>query len=298
MRGEKDPMYVFLLGVPKSGSTWLSSVLDQHPDISISNPKEPNIVGSHKGTFLREYQDPDWDSHTSLFDDKQVKIDASVHTFACPLAPQRIYDRYPDARFILSFREPVARSVSHWNMVRTTREAKKFGRDWTTFEKAWNDESLHADSYYGESMKRWLQWFDLDQFILLDSKDMKTNPKESLGKIEQFLKLPKFEYDISKNKNANAAATRRPITSFGKTVSIFFSLFPDSIKSPFVSILRKNGFNIYKLPIMSRKGFTDAPTAEHYLTCGQTLLEDIVLFGEITNFNVENWLEVFKSKLD
>ena len=93
--------------------------------------------------------DPDWDSHTSLFEDKQVKIDASVHTFACPLAPQRIYDRYPDARFILSFREPVARSVSHWNMVRTTREAKKFGRDWTTFEKAWSDESLHADSYYG-----------------------------------------------------------------------------------------------------------------------------------------------------
>ncbi len=291
-------MYVFLLGVPKSGSTWLSSVLGQHQDVSISNPKEPNIVGSHKGTFLRDYQDPDWDSHSSLFEDKHAKIDASVHTFACPLAPKRIYDEYPNARFILSFREPVARSVSHWNMVRTTREAEKFGRDWTTFEKAWGDESLHVDSYYGESMKRWLQWFDLDQFILLDSEDMKTNPKETLGKIEQFLGLSKFEYDFHVNEHANTAAKRRPITPFGRTVSSILSLVPSAIKSPFVSILHKKGVNIYKLPIMSRKGFTDIPTTEHYVICGQELFDDIVLLGETTNFNVEKWLKIFKSEIN
>ncbi|GIR80874.1 MAG: hypothetical protein CM15mP82_4260 [Methanobacteriota archaeon] len=73
--------------------------------ISISN-KEPNIVGSHKGTFLRESQDPDWDSHNP-YSMIRVKIDASVHTFACPLAPQRYNDTR--CRFILPSANPVAR---------------------------------------------------------------------------------------------------------------------------------------------------------------------------------------------
>ena len=44
----------FLLGVPKCGTTWLAEVLTQHPAICVSDPKEPNIVASHKGTFGRD----------------------------------------------------------------------------------------------------------------------------------------------------------------------------------------------------------------------------------------------------
>jgi len=44
----------FLLGAPKSGTTWLASALEQHPGICVSNPKEPNEVATHKGTFDRD----------------------------------------------------------------------------------------------------------------------------------------------------------------------------------------------------------------------------------------------------
>ncbi|MBR40512.1 MAG: hypothetical protein CMA89_01290 [Euryarchaeota archaeon] len=40
---------VFLIGVPKAGTTWLSNILNQHPEICLSDPKEPNFVATHKG---------------------------------------------------------------------------------------------------------------------------------------------------------------------------------------------------------------------------------------------------------
>ncbi len=44
-------MDVFLIGVPKAGTTWLSNILNQHPGICLSDPKEPNFIATHKGTF-------------------------------------------------------------------------------------------------------------------------------------------------------------------------------------------------------------------------------------------------------
>ena len=49
---------IFLVGAPKAGTTWLAHVMDQNPNITLSNPKEPNLVASHKGTFVRDDVEP------------------------------------------------------------------------------------------------------------------------------------------------------------------------------------------------------------------------------------------------
>ena len=65
----------FLLGAPKSGTTWLASALEQHPGICVSNPKEPNEVSTHKGTFDRDMELPDWGRYSSCFVGEGVKLD-------------------------------------------------------------------------------------------------------------------------------------------------------------------------------------------------------------------------------
>ena len=52
---------IFLIGVPKAGTTWLANTLNQHKEIILSDPKEPNIIASHKGTFIRQNESPDWE---------------------------------------------------------------------------------------------------------------------------------------------------------------------------------------------------------------------------------------------
>ena len=57
----------FLLGAPKSGTTWLASALEQHPEICISEPKEPNEIATHRGTFGRDAREPDWERYAGCF---------------------------------------------------------------------------------------------------------------------------------------------------------------------------------------------------------------------------------------
>ena len=178
--------HAFLIGTPKSGTTWLAATLSQNPDICVSNPKEPNIIATHKGTFSRSVEEPDWELYESFFEGKGIRLDASIHAFSCPLAPMRIFDRFEDPRFILSFREPVSRIFSHWRMIVDNGEAHPNGADWSEFKSAWEDERLRCDSRYGSSMERWLEKFELNRFYIIESTDLRTRPKEVLGELDEF----------------------------------------------------------------------------------------------------------------
>ena len=280
---------VFLIGVPKAGTTWLAYALDQHKEINLSDPKEPNIIASHRGTFIRTDENPDWDKFSIHFNGNGLKLDASIHAFSCPLAPSRIRERIPHAKFILCLREPVARSFSHWNMVLNTKEAITNGADWSTFENAWTDDRLREDSNYGTSMNRWLKEFDLERFIIIDSGKLKSEPVNVLRKIENFLQISNFDYDIEESRHSNSAISRRPITSFGKLTKSIFSLIPESIKQPIVKILQKRDFNIYNLPILSKKGITNQLENRHYNICGQYLITELELLEELTGYETNVW---------
>ena len=280
---------VFLIGVPKAGTTWLAYALDQHKEINLSDPKEPNIIASHRGTFVRTEEDPDWDKFNIHFNEKGLKLDASIHAFSCPLAPSRIQERIPNAKFILCLREPVSRSFSHWNMVLNTKEAVANDVDWSTFEKAWTDNRLRDDSNYGTSMNRWLKEFDLERFIIIDSGRLKSEPVNVLREIENFLQIPNFDYDIEESRHSNSAISRRPITSFGKLTKGIFSLIPELIKQPIVKILQKRDFNIYNLPILSNKGITHQLENRHYNICGEDLITELELFEELTGYDTKIW---------
>ena len=288
----------FLIGAPKAGTTWLGHALDQHPGISLSNPKEPNIVASHKGTFLRLEDEPDWSKYEGCFGDGGLRLDASVHTFACPLAPQRIRDRLPDARFILCLREPVSRTVSHWNMVRNNGTSLENNTDWADFRIAWADERLRVDSMYGTSMRRWLEHFDLNRFLFVDSSRLRGEPLDVLRETESFLQLDEAEYDLDSSRHSNSAGTRRPMTELGNFVSGAFSLIPNAIKSPLVRYLQKRDLNIYKLPILSRRGAVFPLDDSHYLTCGEELSDELELFESLTGFKTAAWRGEIRRCLD
>ena len=294
--GTCDAVDIFLVGAPKAGTTWLSHAMSQHPGISLSEPKEPNLVASHKGTFVRDDGEPDWAKYDGFFSGSGLRMDASVHTFGCPIAPERILERFPQARFILCLREPVSRSVSHWNMVRNTGEAEKAGRDWSSFEKAWKDESLRVDSLYGSSMERWLARFDRSKFLIIDSSRMRRDPEQVLREIDAFLGVETWEYDIDMGRHANSAKARRPISSIGVAARALFSLIPSFFKRPIVGYLQKRDWNIYRLPLLSRKGVFEPLNDGHYRVCGEDLCEDLTRFGTQTGFDVSDWIDEIRSR--
>ena len=288
-----DTLGGYIVGVPKSGSTWLANALSQHPDIQLSNPKEPNFFSTHKGTFDRNINNIVLDEYKQFFiDDNRIKIDGSIHTFACPLAPKRIYDKFPNMKFILCIREPISRAFSHWRMIIQTKADKRHNANWSDFSSAWQDERLRHDSLYGKSMERWLKYFDINNFIIIDSGIMKNEQRETLQKIEQFLELEPHNYNLEMIKDANKASNRRPLTLVGDVLKKIFSSIPNFLKSPIVKRLQNRGINIYSAPIISSKGKPHQITSSHYLVCQGEIMDDLVLFESITGFSTKKWIDI------
>ena len=92
-------------------------------------------------------------------------------------------------KFILCIREPVSRTFSHWNMVIDTRADIRNSTNWSEFSIAWEDDRLRDDTLYGKSMKRWLEYFTLENFLIVDSARMKLEPILVLDEIKNFLGL-------------------------------------------------------------------------------------------------------------
>ena len=170
-------------------------------------------------------------------------------------------------------------------MVLNTKESELNGIDWSTFEKAWKDEHLRCDSMYGSAMSRWLEQFNLDRFLIIDSANLKNNPTKVLKEVENFLAINPHSYDLSSTRHSNAASNRRPITSTGKMIRTLFSIIPNFVKNPIIRPLQKRDFNIYNFPLLSKKGVHHEIGASHYDICGNELVDELKLFQKLTNFS-------------
>ena len=282
----------FLLGAPKSGTTWLANVLEQHPGICISNPKEPNEVATHRGTFGRNIGEPDWERYAGCFRGEGLKMDCSVHAFACPVAPSRVVKRWPKARFVVCLREPRRRTISHWGMVLDTEEDNQNGADWSDFASAWRDERLSCDTLYGSCMERWLGSFSHDRFLLIDSGRMRNESRAVLAEILEHLGMDAYDFDMTEVHNANTAMDRRPLTLFGRGFRFAAALIPGFLKQPLVLSLQGKGVNVYKLPIISKARPTRAvPTPEQCVEMNDEVTGDIEKLERITSFPVKQWLD-------
>lgn len=101
---------LFILGAPKCGTTALSHWLSLHPDIYVSEVKEPHYFSEeHKLT-------PDLETYEKLFqeagDRHRWVCEASVWYLFSDTAVHKIQCYSPDARFIVMLRNPVELSVS------------------------------------------------------------------------------------------------------------------------------------------------------------------------------------------
>jgi len=285
-----QPIDAFIVGVPKAGTTWLANTMSQHPQIQISDPKEPNIVSSHKGTFDRILMEPNWLDYENYFTKNGLRIDASVHTFACPLSPKRIFNKIPDMKFILCLREPISRTISHWNMVRDTKSDIENNVDWSDFSIAWSDDRLKSSSLYGQCMERWLEYFSIDNFLIIDSNHMRNEPNKILSQVENFLNLNSHNYIINLQKHANSASDRRPLTKLCKLFRRAFSNIPKTIKTPIVNKLQSIDLNIYSMPIISGKPKIRKVNKNYYKICSSIVINDLKKFEKLTNYSTAHWI--------
>ncbi|WP_288582288.1 sulfotransferase domain-containing protein [uncultured Methylobacterium sp.] len=107
---------LFILGAGKCGTTSLYHLFERHPDIAVSPVKEPSFFCSHFQVVSNPIE------YFNLFDNNaRFRVDASHVYLSNPETAPVLKDLFPDAKFILTFRDPKARAHSLFQHMRRSR---------------------------------------------------------------------------------------------------------------------------------------------------------------------------------
>jgi len=185
---------LFVIGAMKSGTTFLSRLLDAHPSIYIARPEEPSYFVAQEqlrtlwpGMWDRGY----WrskDAYLRLFEpggDAAFLGEASTNYTKIPLAtgvPERIARFAHDPRFIYVMRDPVERSISHyWHMVRFSGEHRPM------LAAMQADPRFCAVSHYAMQLGPYFALFGRERVFTLTYEAMARQPEATIRRLYAWL---------------------------------------------------------------------------------------------------------------
>lgn len=125
-----------------------------------------------------------------------------------PLAAQRAAAMVPNAKLIVSLRDPVLRAYSHWKdrrlnhaepldfpsavaaePERTAGEEQRLIDDPSYYSYAHEQQSYLAQSRYAEPLRRWIDAFGRERLLIFPSEDYYRDPAAVLRSISEFLEI-------------------------------------------------------------------------------------------------------------
>ena len=212
---------LFMIGAAKAGTTALYDYLTQHPQVFLSQVKEPMF-------FSREdYCAKGLDWYEEVYfegaEDYPVRAEATPHYlyWSEKVAP-RIKEVYGDrsVKFIVSFRDPVSRAYSwYWNMVREGKEDLNFDEAlrveecrlkrnrYELYQLGSMVYGYSAGSRYASLLQPYLELFSPESFFFVFQDDLRSRVTETCEGIFKFLGIePSIQINTA---NSNPAAMPR-----------------------------------------------------------------------------------------
>lgn len=238
------PDYI-VIGGQKCGTTSLHDYIKRHPNIVPPFKKDSSFFDAN---YFRGF--PWYQAHFPLqsqmnalrakgerFITGEVTTTYMFHPLAAERAAQHLSK---DVKFIALLRNPAVRAYSQYqHMKRTGRETLSFQEAMAQEDERLNgvververgDDEAHmifrnfgykARGRYAEQLKRWFKHFSPDQFLILKSEDLFTNPEQFCKPVYDFLGLPDFK--LEKYENANPGRYSDADTRIIKELEAYFA---------------------------------------------------------------------------
>jgi len=248
-----------IIGVQRGGTTSLFRYLIQHPNIH--PPKDEyglrvrNEIAffdynyhrgmlwykSHFPTVFTKYY------YKKILKDKFLSGETNPTHLLNTLVPERISKIKRKIKFIVLLRNPVDRAHSHYYY------EKSMGLENLTMEEAIKQEekriveksklkdpiysNLVLFSYlsagkYLEQLKFWFNFFPREQFLILKSEDLFSQPSETVQKVFEFLQLSKYNSINYKQHNPTPFKAKMD-TNLKNYLKEYFKPFNDELNKFF-----------------------------------------------------------------
>lgn len=214
----------FIVGAAKGGTTSLYAYLKQHPQVFLPKVKEPqffaHVCPSPEQRYLVEAI-TDQRAYLRLFRNARgfpAIGDASPSYLWHPEVPWRIRKVVPEAKIIITLRDPVERAFSHY--LADFREGAQslpfyeaLCQDMARREKGVGISYLYVElGQYARQVRRYLDVFGPERVHVLLFEDLKRDGEGVLRKIVDFLGLnagPVANIDTTTIHNSYAAPRGR-----------------------------------------------------------------------------------------
>jgi hypothetical protein len=229
----------FLLGASKAGTTSLHYYLAQHPDILMSDPKEPAF-------FRLEYErGPDWYWRTYFrrYRGQPAAGDGAPQNLHLPFVARRIAATAPDARLVVLCRRPVDRAVSAWrhnvrlgveplpfaaavekNLRRLERGETFEGEDgaqrYLEIGRRVGNAGLQRaygfyvePGHYAQHIERFRSLFGAERLLVMFFEDLVADPADVTARVAAFLGLSAHPLRDSRPQNEATSATATRLNS-------------------------------------------------------------------------------------
>ena len=222
---ETLPISFALVGVQKAATSTIAFYLLRHRHVSRGERKERHFFDKD---FL-DWENPDYSAYTSPRRTPRQKIagDYTPAYLFWPGALRRMHAYNPDMKLIASFRDPIERAFSQWQMDYARHDgfpqfAQAIAQD--TFAtvpdrvpEGWQPgdlrkRALATRGLYGAQLERAFEVYpDRSRWLLLDFIDVVTDRDTLLDRLTDFLDIGKFvDPPGPQAKNASPDVDARP----------------------------------------------------------------------------------------
>ncbi|NER26736.1 MAG: sulfotransferase domain-containing protein [Symploca sp. SIO1C4] len=209
------------IGAMRSGTTWLDKILRSHPDIYLpERRKEVHFFDQYYERGINWYQ-AFFPSSAQAYTYQNIGEITPKYLYA-PQVPNRIREHLPNCRFIVILRNPADRAYSQYGF-----SVKNFDES-RTFQEYFNQESeVFMRGLYSQQLKRYLQYFPLEKFLILIYEHTVNYPEQALNQLANFLGIDanKFDRNILKQR---ANPSRKVRFSRARALAIRFGAFLQS----------------------------------------------------------------------
>ncbi len=289
------------IGVTKSGTSWLTHMLGQHPDICVSELKEVcyfnremNLSAKYhykkrQGPFInKDHTKPlTWyQKHFQHCKKGQIVGEYSPVYFYDKRAPLAIKETFPRVKLIVALRNPIDRAYSEYWMLRSS-----FRIEDRSFEEALQEKDVvyvEKGMYY-KHLKVYLSLFDKNQIKVIFYDDIKKRPEAVIKDLYRFLEVDDSFIPLNIRDKANYAKASRIRVGVVMMNSIVKILV--RVKMAFlVRFLRRLKINKLLLKIISTKLEYPPMRPETRAYLGDIFYNDIKNLETELGIDLSHWL--------
>jgi len=211
-----------IIGAQKAGTTWLWNMLKSHPGTSLPRKKELHFFSASENyargidSYWEWFRDSEegcitGEASTTYLSDKVAffynEVNRLEYDESLPALPELVLESVPDAKIIVSLRDPVRRAISaYFHFMRRGKLPVNRGLRRTVQEHPRLRILELGD--YATHLSPWFATFPREQIlVLVFEDDIVANPASGLSKLYEFLGLEAMPLRVEQEKKVNKSWT-------------------------------------------------------------------------------------------